>query len=55
MFHDLKILDEKKGRKQSYKYFHRSMQPQVDETTNARHLKMSFMEFLEALARAIDK
>ena len=31
------------------------MQPQVDETTNTRHLKMSFMEFLEALARAIDK
>ena len=51
---DLGILSNKVAKKQSYKYFHRSMQPQVDEITNARHMKMSFMEFLEALARAID-
>ena len=31
------------------------MHPQVDEITNARHLKMSFMEFLEAISRAIDR
>ena len=30
------------------------MLPQLDEISNARHLKMSFMEFLEALCRAID-
>lgn len=27
----------------------------MDEISNARHLKMSFMEFLEAFSRAIDK
>ena len=31
------------------------MMPELDEITKATHLKMSFMEFLEALSRVIDQ
>ena len=38
----------------AYQSYHKAMLPQTDEISNARHLKMSFMEFLEAMCRAID-
>jgi hypothetical protein len=51
---DLGLISGKMGRKSAFSSFHKAMLPQQDEITNSRHLKMSFMEFLEAISRAID-
>ena len=52
---ELHVVDsDTNGKKLAYAAFHKSMVSELDEITKAQHLKMSIMEFLEALCRVID-
>jgi len=53
---DLHIVDSgTNGKKVAYGAFHMSIVSELDEIVKATHLKMSIMEFLEALCRVIDQ
>jgi hypothetical protein len=52
---DAKLLNEFFGNREAGPQFNLSMMTNKDELNNEKHLNMTFVEFLEALARVADK
>jgi hypothetical protein len=52
---DANLLNEYFGNREAGPLFNVSMMTNKDETLNEKHLNMTFVEFLEALARVADK
>jgi hypothetical protein len=50
-----KVVDDNFGAREIGILFNLSMMTQVDEINRARHIKMYFVEFLEAIARVADR
>ena len=50
-----KVVDDNFGAREIGILFNLSMMTQVDEINKAKHIKMHFVEFLEAIARVADR
>lgn len=48
------LLNDKFANRDILVWFNLAMQTRVDEVNSDKHLKMNFIEFLEAVARAAD-
>ena len=50
-----KVVDDNFGAREIGILFNLSMMTQIDEINKSRHIKMNFVEFLEAVARVADR
>jgi hypothetical protein len=55
LFSENNLISETFADRDIYISYYSAMQTQIDEITKSKHMKMHFVEFLEALARACSK
>jgi hypothetical protein len=55
MISDAGVIDDTFGAREIGTFYNLSMQTQIDEINNSKHMQMSYLEFLEAFARVADK